>query len=129
MLLTPGNKVYYQILFGDGVGNYRGLPEIAAVSETSLGTLDTFGGMVGWTLSWADQLTSNFTCSESRIDNLPAQPDDALKLNTYLAVNLIWNPMDHMFVGVEYLLGTIEDKDLQRGEANRVLMSFGFFLP
>ena len=129
MLLTPGNKVYYQILFGDGIGNYRGLPDIAAVSETSLGTLDTFGWMVGWTLSWTDQLTSNFTYSESRIDNLPGQPDDALKLNTYLAVNLIWNPMDHMFVGVEYLFGTREDKDLQRGEANRVLMSFGFFLP
>jgi len=89
MLLTPGNKVYYQILFGDGIGSYRGLPDIAPVNTTSLGTLDTFGWMAGWTLSWTDQLTSNFTCSESRIDNLPGQRNDALKLNTYLAVNLI----------------------------------------
>jgi len=37
--------------------------------------------------------------------------------------------MDRMFVGIEYLFGTREDKDLERGEANRVQMSFGFFLP
>ena len=44
-------------------------------------------------------------------------------------MNLVWNPIERMFVGVEYLFGTRENVDGSRGEANRAQASFGFYLP
>lgn len=131
LLLNDANKFYYQILFGDGIGSYRGLPDVALTGnqQKQASPLGTFGWMVGWKHEWTPQLTSNFTYSVSSINNLPGQVESDLKENTYLAANVIWNPIERMFMGVEYLFGTRENKNWERGEANRVQASFGFYLP
>ena len=126
---TEDDKVYFQILFGEGVGSYRGLPDAAPVAADLAGLVETFGWMIGWTHEWRDNLSSNFTYSESRIENLPGQAATDLHKNNYLAVNLIWEPIESMFVGVEYLYGTRTNINRQRGEANRLQVSFGFYLP
>jgi len=129
ILATRKDEVYHQVLFGDGIGSFRGLPDAAPVTPNSGKTLGMFGWMVGWTHDWTDQLSSNFTYGEGRVENTPFQPADDLHQNTYFAINLIWNPVERMFVGIEYLYGTRVDKDRDTGKANRVQTSFGFYLP
>ncbi len=63
------------------------------------------------------------------LENTPFQPANDLHKNTYFAINLIWNPLERMFAGIEYLYGTRVDKDRNTGNANRLQMSFGFYLP
>jgi hypothetical protein len=126
---TRCDKVYYQVLFGDGIGSYKGLPDIVGLSTEASDTLPVFGWMIGWTHQWNQRWTSNFTYSENRIDNRPFQPADDLRENTYFALNLICNPVKRVYCGVEYLFGTRENVDGSRGEANRLQMSFIFELP
>ena len=125
---TEQDKVYYQIFFGDGIGSYRGLADVVA-DANEVAVVPTFGWMVGWTHDWCDSLSSNFTYSVSSLENAAFESADNLHQNKYLAVNLIWNPTERMFVGVEYLFGTRQNKDGSQGEANRVQASFGFYLP
>jgi hypothetical protein len=126
---NPRDRVYYEILFGDGIGSYKELPDAAPIAPFRLAPLPVFGWMIGWTHDWTDVLTSNFTYSENRVDNTPLQPATDLHLNTYLAVNLIWSPVERVYCGVEYLFGTRRNVDGGRGEANRVQMSFILELP
>ncbi len=126
---TRSDKVYYQILFGDGIGSYKGLPDAAPAALDVSKTLTVFAWMIGWTHEWNDRWSSNFTYSENRIDNTPLQAGDDLHENTYFAINLLWSPVERVYGGVEYLFGTREDIDGDRGEANRLQMSFIFELP
>jgi DcaP outer membrane protein len=126
---TSDDTVYYQILFGEGIGSYKGLPDAAPVGMQESRPLPVFGWMVGYTHEWSEQWSSNFTYAESRLDNTPLQAGDDLHENTYVAVNAIWQPVERFYWGVEYLFGTREDIDGARGEANRLQMSVIFELP
>ena len=128
ILVTDSDEIYHQIVVGDGMGSYRDLPD-AVPSLRGGAILGTFGWMVGWTHNWTESLSSNFTYSEASIDSLPIQSPDSLHSVSYTAVNLIWNPVQRMFMGIEYLYGTRENLDGADGKANRLQASFGFYLP
>ncbi len=129
VLLTERNKAYYQILFGEGIGSYRGLPDAAPSSATTSKLLGLFGWMVGVTHDWTDGLSSNFTYAENSLDNTAFQSPDNVHRTTYLAANLIWSPLDRVKVGIEYLYGLRENVDSAVGSANRVQVAFIFDLP
>jgi len=128
-LVTHRNKVYYQVTFGEGIGSYRGSPDVVATGPNSGQILPMFGWMVGVKQEWTDRLTSNLTFSQLSLGDVPGQDPDNLKDTTYLAVNLIANPYERVFCGVEYLFGIRDDVSGARGTANRLQMSFGFYLP
>jgi hypothetical protein len=129
VLLTEDDKTYYQILFGEGIGSYRGLPDAAPASADSVAALPLFGWMVGFTHDWNDNLSSNFTYAENSLDNTPAQHPDDVHRTTYLAANLICNPVQRVKVGIEYLYGLRENVDRAVGKANRLQIAFIFDLP
>ena len=129
VLLTDTSKFYHQIVFGDGIGSYHSLPDAAPETATSDKVLRFTGWMVGYTLDWTDQLNSNFTYAENALDNALLQSPDDVRGNTYLAANLIWEPIDRVNVGVEYLYGTRENVDREKGDAHRLQSAFIFYLP
>lgn len=129
MLVRPRTKAYYQIVFGDGIGSYRGLPDAAPISATQSDLLSMVGWMVGMTHDWNDEWSSNFTYAENTLDNLPGQSGDDVHETTYLAVNLIWQPTDRFRIGTEYLYGIRENINGDVGAANRLQTSFIFDLP
>lgn len=120
---------YFQVTFGEGIGSYRGSPDVVQVGPNAGAILPMFGWMVGVHHEWADRLTSNFTFSQLALDDLPGQNPANLLGTTYLAINLIANPYDRVFWGVEYLYGLREDVGGARGDAQRIQTSFGFYLP
>jgi len=126
---TCRDKVYYQILFGTGIGSYKGLPDITVAAANEHEILGIFGWMIGWAHDWNDQWSSNFTYSVNRLENAPFQDADELHENSYLALNLIWNPIERFYLGAEYLFGTRENIASGRDEANRIQVSFIFELP
>lgn len=128
-LITERTKVYSQIVFGEGIGSYRSLPDAAPTALNRAGLLPMFGWMVGLTHDWNDELSSNFTYAENSLDTTAFQAATDVKQTTYLAANLIWNPMNNVKIGVEYLYGTKENVGGASGDAHRLQTSFIFDLP
>jgi len=122
-------QAYYQIVFGDGIGSYRGLPDAAPTAADDIGLLSLFGWMIGVTHDWTERLTSNFTYAENSLDTTVFQNPNDVHRTTYLAANLIWKPLERVRVGIEYLYGLRENIDLAVGSANRVQVAFIFDLP
>lgn len=129
VLLSRCTSAYYQIVFGDGIGSYRGLPDAAPTAIDAMKALPLFGWMVGINHEWTGRLSSNFTYAENRLENTALQPSDDVHRTTYLAANLIWNPLDRVRVGIEYLYGLRENVDRAVGSANRLQAAFIFDLP
>lgn len=129
VLVLPRTEGYYQITFGDGIGSYRGSPDVVSTGPNSAAVLGSFGWMVGVHHEWTDRLTSNFTFSKLSLEDVPGQDDDNLHRTTYLAINLIANPYERVFCGVEYLHGVRQDVSGAEGAANRLQFAFGFYLP
>jgi hypothetical protein len=120
---------YVQVVFGDGIGSYKNVPDVVSDGVSQGGILPLFGWMVGWNHRWTDDLQSSVVYSENRLDSPSFQPGDELRFNSYFATNLIWTPLENYFMGIEYLYGIRQNVDLQDSEANRLQMSFGFYLP
>ncbi|MCM2369443.1 DcaP family trimeric outer membrane transporter [Aporhodopirellula aestuarii] len=129
ILLTERSKVYSQIVFGEGIGSYRGLPDAAPTAVDQGDLLPLFGWMVGYTQDWNDDLSSNLTYAENSLDNTAFQDPDDVHRTTYLAANLIWSPLERVKVGIEYLYGTRENVDRASAPAHRIQTAVIFDLP
>ena len=129
ILLMESTKTYYQILTGEGIGSYRGLPDAAPASSTTDELLPLFAWMVGVTHAWNDDWSSNFTYAENSLDNTALQAAGDVSGTSYLAANLIWSPLERVQVGIEYLYGVRQNFDGSEGSANRLQTAFIFDLP
>ncbi|QDV53780.1 DcaP family trimeric outer membrane transporter [Gimesia fumaroli] len=129
ILATDKTKVYSQIVFGEGIGSYRDLPDAAPTAANQSGLMPLFGWMVGVTHDWNDSLSSNFTYAENSLGTTAFQNPNDVEATTYLAANLIWSPLERVKVGVEYLYGTRENVNGAMGDAHRLQASFIFDLP
>lgn len=129
ILPTKTSKFYYQIVFGDGIGSYHGLPDAAPESANTDKVLGFTGWMVGYTRDWTDRLNSNFTYAENALSNSLLQQTDDVHRTTYLAANLIWEPKDRVNVGIEYLYGLRENIDRNASDAHRLQAAFIYYLP
>lgn len=129
LLLLEQSRFYYQVTFGEGIGSYRGSPDVVVTGPNTGEVLPMFGWMVGVHHEWTEQLTSNFTFSKLSLEDIPGQAPENLRETTYLAINLIANPLDRVFCGVEYLYGIRDDVGGASASAHRLQMSFGFYLP
>ena len=86
--------------------------------------------MDGWIhYDWTDRLNSSVTYAENALSNAPLQQPDDVHRTTYLAANLIWEPVDRVNVGIEYLYGLRENVDRNAGDAHRLQIAFIFKLP
>ena len=127
--LTEHTRVYSQITLGEGIGSYRGAADVVATGSTTAALLPTFGWMVGCKQQWSRRLTSNATFSQLTNDDLSGQPPTNLRQTEYLAINLVFNPYERVFAGVEYLHGVRENINRERADANRLQFACGFYLP
>lgn len=127
--LTSRCRVYGGLLWGEGIGNYRDLPDIALTSPTRAQALESLAWYSGVTHQWTKGWSSNLTYSQGDVDNTPNQPAFSIQRLQYLAVNLIWQPTPYTFAGTEYLWGKRINLESNGDDASRVMVSFGFLLP
>ncbi|MEM9825552.1 MAG: DcaP family trimeric outer membrane transporter [Planctomycetota bacterium] len=129
VLLGERGRFYSQITFGDGIGSYRGKPDVVATGPTDAEVLGSFGWMAGYKHVLGERWTSNVTFSHLELDDVAGQDPGNLAETTYNAINLINNPYDRVFWGVEYLYGERVNQDRRDADATRLQMSLGFYLP
>jgi hypothetical protein len=127
--LTSDLRLYGGILWGQGIGNYRDLPDIALATPTTGTILDCLAWYSGFTYQWSDRWSSNLTYSQGNVDNTPFQSPTSIRQLQYFAVNLIWQPTPYTFAGTEYLWGSRMNNNLDYQDTSRVMVSFGFLLP
>lgn len=89
-------QFYHQLVFGEGIGSYHGLPDATPETASTDTILGFHGWMVGITQAWTYRLSSNFTYAKNSLDNSPLQQTDDVHGTTYLAANLIWEPVDRI---------------------------------
>ncbi|WP_146397273.1 DcaP family trimeric outer membrane transporter [Planctomycetes bacterium CA13] len=127
--LFERQRLSYEIEFGTGIGNLKGLPEAVPNPFGGIDLLDLFGATVGYEYKWTEHLSSNLVYSFGQTNNAPLVAGDTIKNTTYVAANLVWRPSQRLEVGGEYLFGRLEKLDGASGKANRIQMSVRWFLP
>ncbi len=117
------DMLIYQVVYGPGIGRYRGGQSVALDQNGELETLTDLGVTLGLQHYWTDNLSSLVVYNYGEVENTDGQPGSALESTNYFAANLIYHLMKGTFIGVEYLRGTREDFNGADGTANRLQMS------
>lgn len=117
------DMLIYQVVYGPGIGRYRGGQSVALDQNGKLETLTDLGVTLGVQHYWSDSFSSLVVYNYGQVDNTDGQPGSALESSNYFAANLIYHVMKGTFVGVEYLRGTREDFNGADGSANRLQFS------
>lgn len=88
--------------------------------------IPSYGWFVGYEQWWTKKWLSNFTVGDTISDLTDSLPGNTYKRAYYATANIIWLPVERMGVGLEFLYGTRENKDGQRGEAYRLQAAFQY---
>ena len=129
-----GRRLMAQLSVGEGTGEYNQALRDDGQSDAFLGAdgrLEALGNhtaTVGVENDWNADWSTTVAYSVATLDNVTGQAADVLHQTQSTSATLLWHPTRHFLAGVEYLYGTRENNDGQRGHANRVMFSFKFFL-
>jgi len=118
-----------QITYGDGVGRYRGGTTAAPDANGDLEAIPTLGLLGSYEHHWCPEYRSTIGYSWGDAD-VPdgAPPTTTSEEVSYGWANLIWQFCDRAWTGVEYLYGSRQTFDDERGHANRLQFSLRFDL-
>ena len=117
------DMLIYQVVYGPGIGRYRGGQSVALDQNGELETLTDLGLTLGFQHYWSDKLSTLVVYNYGEVENTDGQPGSALESSNYFAANLVYHLMKGTFVGVEYLRGKREDFNGADGNANRLQFS------
>jgi len=117
------DKFIYQVVYGPGVGRFRGGSAAGLDSNGDLEPITDIGATAGIQHFWNDAFSSLIVYNQGSLDTTEGQPGTDVSTINYMAVNLLWHFVDNAFVGVEYLRGTREDINEESGTANRIQFS------
>jgi hypothetical protein len=127
--LTENDTLKFQTAFGDGLSRFDGVAAVGPDSGGRLSATKAFTWAIAYEHDWSDCLSSTFAYAKPRREPADGEPADAIRGTQFLAVNLVWQPFERTFTGIEYLFGSREDKNGARGEGNRVMFSVRYNLP
>jgi hypothetical protein len=117
------DKVIYQVVYGPGVGRFRGGYSAGLDANGNLEAITDLGATIGIQHFWNDSFSSLAVYNQGSNGTTEGQPPADISQMNYMAVNLLWHFVDNAFVGLEYLRGTREDIDETEGTANRLQFS------
>jgi len=125
------DSIQFQGIYGEGVGRYiTGLigtgSDAAPDSSGNLKALAAGAFFAAYQHWWTDTLRSTVGGEYGVVDNSTGQPDTATKNWQGAAINLIWNILPRLLVGVELNWGRHEVKDGRDGTARRIQTSTQF---
>ncbi len=116
------DEITWYLIWGDGIGRYMEGGANQGTSITADGRLDTqfsYGGFLTYKHWWTDTLHSNIDFGVSYFDLNPEEVADANKELYSSHINLIWDPIDKLSFGIEYIWARREVQDGREGTINR----------
>jgi len=131
---TRQDLIQFQLQGGSGIGRYINdlttnlTPEDAVYQDDdqTLNPIPEFGWFVAYHHWWADYLRSQIVYSVVNVNNLSIEGDNALHITTFALVNLAYTLFERMDICVEYLYGQRENKNGEKGHANRIQVGFNY---
>ncbi len=125
------DSIQFQGIYGEGVGRYiTGLigtgSDAAPDSSGNLKALPAGAFFAAYQHWWTDTLRSTVGGEYGVVDNSTGQPGTATKNWQGAAVNLVWNILPRLLLGVELNWGRHEVKDGRDGTAHRIQTSTQF---
>jgi hypothetical protein len=120
------DKFIYQVVYGPGVGRFRGGLSAGLDADGALTPITDVGATAGLQHFWNDSFSSLIVYNQGSNDTTEGQPLTDVSTINYMAINLVWHFVDNAFVGIEYLRGTREDISQEDGTANRLQFSIKY---
>jgi hypothetical protein len=117
------DKFIYQLVYGPGVGRFRGGLSAGLDGNGDLEPITDLGVTAGIQHFWNDKFSSLLVYNQGSNDTTEGQAGTDVSTINYMAANLLWHFVDNAFIGVEYLRGTREDINEENGTANRIQFS------
>jgi hypothetical protein len=128
------DRVIFQVNGGTGIARYindlnslGGQDAVFDTTDDDLHALPAIGWYVAYEHSWKEwkaaetmNLRSTFLWSFVTVDNFDFQPQDAYHKTNRFAANLVFSPADRVDVGLEFINGSRQNKDGQKGTANQL---------
>ncbi|MFN5169889.1 MAG: DcaP family trimeric outer membrane transporter [Cyclobacteriaceae bacterium] len=122
-LAAQKDKLIYQVVYGPGVGRFRGGLSAGLDANGNLEALTDTGITVGYEHQWSNAFSSLLLYNQGQVNNTEGQPTTSIQTARYAAANLIWHFAPQAFAGVEYLWGLRKDVSEAEGTANRLQIS------
>ena len=123
----PRDDFRFTATVGEGLGRYMGLNIVndAAIDTNGmLNPIATYSGFAAYRHVWSDKLRSNIAGSYFKADNPVALTTDQVTDESWNGfVNLIWNPVGPLNVGVEFLYAERMLEDGRSGNLQRLQFS------
>jgi hypothetical protein len=134
-----GDSLVWQLTYGKGIGHYiNDLQSIGGGDavfdpEGNLHALPVLAGYVSYQHIWPKKwwffkkwpglLRSNFNLGWVDINNFSFQDDDDYSSTIRASANLLYNPTDHVTLGLEFLWGKRTNANKSKGTATQLQFS------
>jgi hypothetical protein len=127
--LFDRDTAYFQVVYGPGVGRYRGAASAALDAAGRLETVDVVGLTVGYQHYWSRRWSSNAVVSPAWVVSELGDPATSNDNLNYVAVNLLYWFIDRRaWLGGEYLYGRRELRNGVHGSDSRIQLATCFNL-
>ncbi|MEW8500704.1 MAG: DcaP family trimeric outer membrane transporter [Candidatus Thiodiazotropha taylori] len=122
--LLETDDIRFAVNYGDGMGRYTSLgvvrDAVVDPSDGSLEAVESLAGFVAYRHMWNSKWRSNVILSLVEVDNPSSAPGSLNESANSLQVNLMYNPIKPVTLGVMYLHGTLEKESGDEGELDRL---------
>ena len=96
--------------------------------DTDRLTTNAWGIWAGWERPWADKWNSLFMLSYADVLNVAGQAPDTFSNSLTATVTLDYEPVNHLFIAVEYFYGRRVNFDAQSGQDHRLNLAFRYMM-
>jgi len=120
------DQLKLQVAYGEGIGNYfndGGLdvaPKGSDLADVDAQAVEIVGIVAYYDHYWSDKWSSSIGWSMTDLDTEDGQAGAEFKRGQIAQTNLLYYPMDHVMLGVEFLWGEREDVNGEDGDDYRI---------
>jgi DcaP outer membrane protein len=127
------DRIKFAANTGRGIGRYitdlgtlGGEDAIYDPATGSLEALQVYSSYIGYERNWKPTFTSAVTYGLVRVNNVDAQPGDALRETQRGTLNLTWTPITQLDLVIEFLTGRRLNKDGGSGTSSQIQAGWTF---
>jgi hypothetical protein len=125
---TDSDSLQYSLTGGRGISHYysdfnQGSQDAGFDGNGKLKALKSMGGFIAYQHFWSEQWNSSLVYGNLQLDNSVGQAADAIHKDQYGSLNLLWNPVGSLNLGIEVLQGKLSLKDGSDRDATRIQLS------
>ena len=122
------HKINAQFSAGKGIAYYyvgftgRKLDAVYNPNTNKMVLKGIYGGFINYSYRYNPKLGFSIIAGTSKLSNQDFEPEDTFKSSQYFGVNIFYNPIETISLGIEATGGTRKNKDNQKGDATRISM-------